>query len=85
MNWKNPADIHLSIGMMAGTFVVYLWRVIVRRQSPFARRHSRRRSRKSSHREAAAAEEKSGLMTEQETLPPYKDDEEIPKDEAAQV
>ncbi|KAL0937654.1 uncharacterized protein CTRU02_207385 [Colletotrichum truncatum] len=69
------------IGMMVGTFVVCLWRVFVRRQPPFARRHCRRRSRKSSHREAAAAEEKSGLMAEQEDLPPYQDNEDTPKSE----
>ncbi|KAF4912339.1 hypothetical protein CGCF415_v003892 [Colletotrichum fructicola] len=74
------------IGMMVGTFVVCLWRVVVRRQSPFPRKHCRRRSRKSSHREAAATEEKAGLMTEQEDLPAYKDDEEeAPKNETAQV
>ncbi|KAK1573792.1 uncharacterized protein LY79DRAFT_673350 [Colletotrichum navitas] len=75
------------IGMMVGTFVVCLWRVFVRRQPPFARRHCRRRARKSVHREAAAVEEKSGLMAEAEDLPPYKDndEEDASKVETAQV
>ncbi|KZL78916.1 hypothetical protein CI238_11476 [Colletotrichum incanum] len=74
------------IGMMVGTFVVCLWRVFVRRQPAFARRHCRRRARKSAHREAGAVEEKSGLMAETEDLPPYKDEEEeVPKTETAQV
>ncbi|KAF9871510.1 hypothetical protein CkaCkLH20_10921 [Colletotrichum karsti] len=76
------------IGMMVGTFVVCLWRVFVRRQPPFARRHCRRRARRASHREAAAAEEKDGLMTAetQEAPPAYKDDvEEATKTETAQV
>lgn len=74
--------------MMVGTFVVCLWRVFVRRQPPFARRHCRRRSRRSSHREVAAAdeEEKAGLMVVQEDLPPYKDvEEEAPKNEIPQA
>ncbi|KAF6810038.1 hypothetical protein CSOJ01_06561 [Colletotrichum sojae] len=76
------------IGMMVGTFVVCLWRVFVRRQPAFARRHCRRRSRRSSHREVAAAdeEEKAGLMAAQEDLPPYKDvEEELPKNETPQA
>ncbi|GKT96116.1 LOW QUALITY PROTEIN: hypothetical protein Ct61P_13966 [Colletotrichum tofieldiae] len=73
------------IGMMVGTFVVCLWRVFVRRQPPFARRHCRRRARKSAHREAGAVEEKSELMAETEDLPPYKDEEDVPKTETAQV
>ncbi|TQN66863.1 hypothetical protein CSHISOI_08595 [Colletotrichum shisoi] len=74
------------IGMMVGTFVVCLWRVFVRRQPPFSRRHCRRRARKSAHRESGAVEEKSELMAETESLPPYKDDEEeTPKTETAQV
>ncbi|KXH29929.1 hypothetical protein CSIM01_10680 [Colletotrichum simmondsii] len=74
------------IGMMVGTFVVCLWRVFVRRQAPFARRHCRRRARRNTHREAGAVEEKSELMAESADLPPYKDDEEdVPKTETAQV
>ncbi|WYZ39200.1 hypothetical protein EsH8_III_001114 [Colletotrichum jinshuiense] len=75
------------IGMMVGTFVVCLWRVLVRRQAPFARRHCRHRSRKSAHREAGVVEEKSGLMVESEDFVPYKDDEEevVSKTETAQI
>ncbi|OLN97232.1 hypothetical protein CCHL11_07705 [Colletotrichum chlorophyti] len=64
------------IGMVVGTFVVCLWRVFVRRQTPFAHRHCRRRSRKSAQREAATSEEKTGLIAESEDVPPYKDGEE---------
>ncbi|TDZ54736.1 hypothetical protein CTRI78_v006072 [Colletotrichum trifolii] len=76
------------IGMMVGTFVVCLWRVFVRRQSPFAHRHCRRRSRKSSHREAAVPDEKAGLMAGEEDVPTlaYKDaDEEVLKTKTAEV
>ncbi|ROT34685.1 hypothetical protein SODALDRAFT_82945 [Sodiomyces alkalinus F11] len=76
------AGISVSIfGMLVGTVVIFLWRVLVRRQSPWVRRQCRRRGHscsKASRREtAAAAEEKVALMESQDDdvahLPPYEE------------
>jgi hypothetical protein len=76
---RNPADKFLnSIGMMFGTLAVCLWRVFVRKQSPWMHRHCRRRGHschKANHQAAGTAvvviEEKSGLMEHQEPPPEY--------------
>jgi hypothetical protein len=69
--------------MMVGTVVVCLWRVLVRRQSPFSRRHCRRRAGRACHKtarqEASVAEEKASLMDQQDDLPAYKDSEPAPE------
>lgn len=55
------------IGMMVGTFLVYLWRTFVRRPSCARRQHhGRGHSSKAGPREAVADDEKSGLMAHQE-------------------
>ncbi|KAI2464643.1 hypothetical protein F4781DRAFT_412419 [Annulohypoxylon bovei var. microspora] len=59
------------LGMMVGTFVVFLWRVVARRGS--SRRHHRHgHHHKASHAEAALHDEKSGLMAhaEEDDVPP---------------
>ena len=57
------------VGMMVGTFLVYLWRTFVRRPSRSRRHHSSRgHSHKAGHRDAAAEDEKSGLMAHQEEI-----------------
>lgn len=78
--------------MLVGTFIVGTWRVLVRGQPFFRRRHHCRRRgtshshhRKSSRTETASVEEKSGLMEEQEVeveAPPAYDEEQAPKDAA---
>ncbi|KAL2757770.1 hypothetical protein ACRALDRAFT_1074675 [Sodiomyces alcalophilus JCM 7366] len=79
------AGISVSIlGMLVGTIVISLWRVIVRRQSPWMQRQCRRRGHschKASRRETAvAADEKEALIESRDQdvdhLPPY---EESPK------
>ncbi|KAI1206762.1 uncharacterized protein F4807DRAFT_438205, partial [Annulohypoxylon truncatum] len=59
------------LGMMVGTFVVFLWRLVARRGS--SRRHHRHgHHHKASHAEAALHDEKSGLMAhvEEDDVPP---------------
>ncbi|KAI1408537.1 hypothetical protein F5Y13DRAFT_107589 [Hypoxylon sp. FL1857] len=60
------------LGMMVGTFVVFLWRLVFRRGS--SRRHHRHgHHHKASHAEAVAHDEKAGLMAhveEDEVAPP---------------
>ena len=59
------------VGMMAGTFLVYLWRTFVRRPSRSRRHNSSRghgHTHKAGHRDAAAEDEKSGLMAHQEEV-----------------
>ncbi|KAI0883681.1 uncharacterized protein GGS22DRAFT_165793 [Annulohypoxylon maeteangense] len=60
------------LGMMVGTFVVFLWRLVARRGS--SRRHHRHgHHHKASHSEAVLRDEKSGLMAhveEDDVLPP---------------
>lgn len=78
------AGVSVSIlGMLVGTVLVGLWRKFVRGQSFFPSHHCRRLARSSHHKasrqEAAFAEEKSGLMANQEELPPppsYEDEPE---------
>ncbi len=63
------------IGMMVGTFLVYLWRTFVRRPSCARRQHRRHGgSSKAGQNEVAVDDEKSGLMAHQEepdTPPAY--------------
>ncbi|KAI1140802.1 hypothetical protein F5Y05DRAFT_374980 [Hypoxylon sp. FL0543] len=60
------------LGMMVGTFVVFLWRLVFRRGG--SRRHHRHgHHHKASHAEAVAHDEKAGLMAhveEDEVAPP---------------
>ncbi|KAM0280849.1 hypothetical protein ACHAQH_003879 [Verticillium albo-atrum] len=70
------------IGMAFGTAIVCLWRLVVRRESPWVRSQCRRRGQvcaKASRNEMAVAEEKSGLMQSQADddvadLPPYEEE-----------
>jgi hypothetical protein len=60
--------------MMVGTFFVCLWRIFVRRQSPFKARHCRRRGHschKATQNESAVTEEKSSLIDHQDPPPEY--------------
>lgn len=67
--------------MLVGTVVIFLWRVIVRRQSPWMQRQCRRRGHscnKTSRRETAIApDEKVALIESQDQevadLPPYEE------------
>lgn len=67
--------------MMFGTFVVCVWRLVIRRQSPWMRRKCRRHGSHACHKarkqEAALSEEKSGLLEDQDEsvadLPPYEE------------
>ncbi|OTA99123.1 hypothetical protein M426DRAFT_325420 [Hypoxylon sp. CI-4A] len=54
------------IGMMAGTFVVFVWRSVVRRGSSRRHHHRHGHHHKASRHEIAVPDEKSGLMTEEE-------------------
>ncbi|KAG7110858.1 hypothetical protein HYQ45_017458 [Verticillium longisporum] len=70
------------IGMAVGTAIVCLWRLVVRRESPWVRHQCRRRAQaspKASRHESAVAEEKSGLLESQADddvadLPPYEEE-----------
>ncbi|KAI1427379.1 hypothetical protein F5Y12DRAFT_712184 [Xylaria sp. FL1777] len=55
------------IGMMVGTFIVFLWRLFFRRSSSRSS-HRCRYAHKAARREAAADEEKSGLLNNQEDI-----------------
>ncbi|KAM0333537.1 hypothetical protein ACHAQA_002202 [Verticillium albo-atrum] len=68
------------IGMAVGTAIVCLWRLVVRRESPWIHRQCRRRGghacSKASRHETAFAEEKAGLLESQNDvadLPPYEE------------
>ncbi|KAI0385196.1 hypothetical protein F5Y04DRAFT_247119 [Hypomontagnella monticulosa] len=52
------------LGMLAGTFVVFLWRMATRRGC--RRHHKRTHHHKASHAEAIIADEKAGLMAYEE-------------------
>ncbi|KAL7621151.1 hypothetical protein AAE478_008467 [Parahypoxylon ruwenzoriense] len=55
------------LGMMVGTFIVFLWRLVVRPAG--SRRHHRHgHHHKASRHEVAADDEKSGLMTHEEEV-----------------
>ncbi|EMR66629.1 hypothetical protein UCREL1_6379 [Eutypa lata UCREL1] len=56
------------LGMMVGTFIVYLWRTFVRR--PSSRRQHHGRGHKAGLNEAVVEDEKSGLMSHQEVEAP---------------
>ncbi|KAH9889204.1 hypothetical protein F4778DRAFT_754381 [Xylariomycetidae sp. FL2044] len=69
------------LGMLVGTFIVFLWRTFVRSSdSRRARRHGGHHHKAAQHL-AAMADEKSGLMAEQDELeapPVYVEDEVTP-------
>ena len=57
------------LGMMVGTFLVYLWRTFVRRPSRARRHHGARgHDHKAGHSEAVAEDEKTGLMAHEEVV-----------------
>ncbi|KAI8957556.1 hypothetical protein F5Y11DRAFT_339232 [Daldinia sp. FL1419] len=54
------------LGMIAGTFAVFLWRAVVRRGHTRRHHHRHGHHHKASHAEAVVNDEKSGLMANQE-------------------
>ena len=72
------------IGMMMGTLVVFIWRLVFRRQTPWVRRQCRRRGGHACHKAdedgAALAAEKASLMENQDEdvpdLPAYSETDE---------
>lgn len=70
--------------MMMGTLVVFIWRLVFRRQTPWVRRQCRRRGGNTCHKAdedgAALATEKASLMENQDEdvpdLPAYSEADE---------
>ncbi|KAI1641490.1 hypothetical protein F4809DRAFT_586920 [Biscogniauxia mediterranea] len=54
------------LGMLVGTFIVFVWHTFVRRSANCRRNRAHGHCHKASRQETAAADEKSGLMEDQE-------------------